>query len=142
MVEGFGLAAASGDGNDVSEVYKLVCESLDKIRKGGGPIFLEFATYRWREHCGPNYDNHIGYRTEAEFLEWKAKEPIRRFYEELRSRGVLSMADSHEMNATIGHEVNAAFAFAESSPFPEAVSAFADLYADSPSCVILKHSEA
>jgi pyruvate dehydrogenase E1 component alpha subunit len=132
MVKGLGIAAGCGDGNDVICVYEMVGEALDSIRKYGGPRFLEFATYRWLEHCGPNYDNDIGYRTEAEFLEWKAKEPIGRFETELRSRGVISAADGGEMGAAIEREVSAAFAFAEASPFPEAASAYADLYAESP----------
>jgi pyruvate dehydrogenase E1 component alpha subunit len=121
-----------GDGNDVVEVYKMTSEVLAEIRAGGGPRFLEFSTYRWREHCGPSYDNDLGYRTEAEFLEWKAKEPIGRFESWLRSRGVISATDAGEMAVAIESEVNAAFAFAEASPFPEAASAYADLYGESP----------
>jgi len=132
MVEGLGLAVASGDGNDAAGVYESVGNALDAIRKGGGPRFLEFATYRWLEHCGPNYDNDIGYRTKAEFLEWKAKEPIGRLEADLRSRGAISAAEIGEMDLAIGREVGAAFAFAEASPFPEAAGACANLYAESP----------
>ena len=35
-----------------------------------GPYFFEFKNYRWREHCGPNYDNDIGYRQKNEFKYW------------------------------------------------------------------------
>ena len=37
------------------------------------PYFLELKNYRWLEHCGPNYDNNIGYRSEKEFQFWKKK---------------------------------------------------------------------
>ena len=50
------------------------------ISQGGGPQFIEFDTYRWREHCGPNYDNDLGYREESEFLYWKKKDPLKVFY--------------------------------------------------------------
>ena len=50
---------------------------MDKIFGGLGTQFIEFNTYRWREHCGPNYDNDIGYRSEAEYLEWKEKDPLK-----------------------------------------------------------------
>ena len=40
---------------------------IKKIRNGIGPVFIEFSTYRWLEHCGPNYDNDIGYRSIVEF---------------------------------------------------------------------------
>ena len=43
----------------------MASAALADIRAGGGPRFLEFSTYRWREHCGPFYDNDIGYRTES-----------------------------------------------------------------------------
>ena len=34
-------------------------------------------TYRWLEHCGPAYDNQIGYREESEFKKWQKKDPLR-----------------------------------------------------------------
>ena len=40
------------------------------------PYFVEFDTYRWLEHCGPNLDNNIGYRSEKEFKIWKKKTPF------------------------------------------------------------------
>ena len=46
------------------------------IRTDGGPGLIELETYRWREHCGPNYDNDIGYRTEEEFEMWKDNDPL------------------------------------------------------------------
>jgi TPP-dependent pyruvate/acetoin dehydrogenase alpha subunit len=66
LAKGHGIESRQGDGNDVAEVYELAGEAVEKARRGGGPSFLEFKTYRWREHCGPNFDNDIGYRTEAE----------------------------------------------------------------------------
>lgn len=129
MVEGLGLPTYSGDGNDVTEVYRITSAALADIRAGGGPRFLEFSTYRWREHCGPSYDNDIGYRTESEFLEWKAKEPISRFELLLRSRGVVSVTEIGQMDAVIEREVSAAFEFAERSPFPELAHASTDVYA-------------
>jgi pyruvate dehydrogenase E1 component alpha subunit len=132
MVESLGLLAAHGDGNDAAEVYKIASEAIAGIRAGGGPRFLEFSTYRWREHCGPNYDNDLGYRTESEFLEWKAKEPIGRFESSMRKRGVISAAEAVRMDAAIEREVTAAFEFADAAPFPDAASAYEDLYADPP----------
>src|ERR1043165_7017418 len=59
MVSAMGLPSAHGDGNDALAVYWMVEEGVRAIRAGGGPRFYEFATYRWREHCGPLYDNDI-----------------------------------------------------------------------------------
>ena len=80
MVQAMGISSQHGDGNDVEGVYKTVKNAKQNILKGGGPQFLEFDTYRWREHCGPNFDNDIGYRDKSEFLRWKKKDPLKKFY--------------------------------------------------------------
>ena len=82
MVRAMGLSAQHGNGNDVEEVARKVKHAKTMILKSGGPQFLEFDTYRWREHCGPNFDNNIGYREESEFLKWKKKDPLKNFYSE------------------------------------------------------------
>jgi len=129
MVRGLGLPSAHGDGNDAMTVYRLASEALAEVRSGAGPRFIEFATYRWREHCGPFYDNDIGYRSEAEFLEWRAKEPIARLESAVVGAGEVSRSGIESMDADIRREVDAAFEFADSSPFPDPRDAYTDVYA-------------
>ncbi len=135
MVAGLGMKSGSGDGNDVRVVYEKVSRALAQIRAGGGPQFLEFSTYRWLEHCGSNYDNHIGYRTEAECEKWKALEPIGRFQSDLLSSGIISDVEVKQMDVGLAREVADAFVFAESAEPPAAECAYTDLYslAQSPS---------
>jgi pyruvate dehydrogenase E1 component alpha subunit len=132
MVQGLGLNTSCGDGNDAAEVSQMARSAIEDIRAGEGPRFLEFHTYRWREHCGPNYDNDLGYRSEEEFLQWKGREPIGRFESKLRSQGLISNAEVDRMDAAIASEVTGAFEFAEAAPYPEAASAYADLYGEAP----------
>jgi len=128
MVAGLGIRSESGDGNDVLEVYEKVSRALSEIRAGSGPRFLEFSTYRWLEHCGPNYDNHIGYRTQAEYEHWRALEPIARFQAVLLSEEIISDVQVEEMDAAVALEVVDAFAFAEAAAPPAAECAYTDLY--------------
>lgn len=128
LAAAIGLTVAHADGNNVESVYEIAFAAVERIRKGNGPQFLEYVTYRWREHCGPNYDNDIGYRTEAEFLEWKARDPIVLYEDLLLSSGRMSREDVDAMQARIAAEVNEAFEFAESSPFPETSEAFLNVY--------------
>ena len=128
MAEGLGLKSGNSDGNDVAEVYTKTVEALASIRGGEGPQLLEFSTYRWLEHCGPNYDNDLGYRTEVEYLAWKAKEPIARFESVLLASDIVSVAEVKQMDLEIVSEVNNAFEFADASPFPSAASAYTDLH--------------
>ena len=140
MVEGLGIAASTGNGNDVEQVFDMTMAALNGIRAGGGPRFLEFSTYRWLEHCGPNYDNDIGYRSEAEFLEWEKKDPIACYEAELIDQSIVTPADIQRMDAKIQREVFEAFDFADASPYPDAESAGFDLYAPEPAIATARQS--
>lgn len=118
IARGHGLPSEQADGNDYQQVAKLSKEAVDCARTGGGPTFLEFMTYRWREHCGPNFDNTIGYRTEDEYLAWKAKCPLARLEQALKKSGELNDTLIEQMRQRIATEIETAFAFAKSSPFP------------------------
>ena len=123
-----GLHATAGDGNDVCASYDLIATAAARARAGEGPQFVELATYRWREHCGPMYDNNIGYRSEAEFESWKARDPIKLFTQVLQAGKVIDQAWLDAATREITQEIDAAFAFAEASPFPDAAEAYSDLY--------------
>lgn len=123
-----GLTAVSGDGNDVLASYELIKAAADRARSGQGPQFVELATYRWREHCGPNYDNAIGYRSEEEFEAWKALDPIARLTNSLLLGGTIDPSWIEALTRNIRAEVDKAFDFAEASAFPPASDAFTDLY--------------
>ncbi len=129
MIAAMGLPASHGDGNDVRATYEMLREGVQAIRAGQGPHFYEFETYRWREHCGPLYDNDLGYRSEAEFTAWKTRDPITRFQRTLLDEKTVVAADIEAMQSAIEQQVAEAFAFAESSPFPEPSDALTDLYA-------------
>lgn len=124
-----GLPAEHGDGNDAIEVYEKASSALDHVRSGRGPYFLEFATYRWREHCGPNYDNDLGYRSTEEFEIWRKRDPIPRLASHLLEVGFLDQTSLNALDAAILNDVEAAFRFAEESPFPEADETCKHLFA-------------
>lgn len=115
---GHGIAAAQGDGNDPLATYALMSGAVAQARSGAGPVFLELMTYRWREHCGPGWDNHIGYRTEAEYLEWRKRDPIALFEARLAAEGLLDRAHQAEFMRRLNDEIAGAFDAAKAAPFP------------------------
>ncbi len=123
-----GLRAASGNGSDVDEVFGLATEAVDRARLGEGPQFLEFRTYRWREHCGPNFDDEFDYRSEHEIKKGLSECPVD-FY---KSRLALtpgqeeSLIDSLEKE--IKKEIDAAFRFAQESALPGVGDGLSKLY--------------
>jgi len=129
MVRGFGIPTDIGDGNNVVEVYSKIKKAVNKIRRGSGPVFFEFSTYRWREHCGPNYDNDIGYRTVNEFEKWKKQDPIRKIENFFSDNKLYSANQINTAHEIAKRKVNEAFEFAEKSPFPDSGTAYENLYA-------------
>ncbi len=127
MVAGVGVETHAADGNDALGVYDLTTRTLDTIRRDRRPVFLEFSTYRWREHCGPNFDNQIGYRSEEEFLQWKERDPIVRLIAS-DAGGDTSTVAFDSLMLKVREEIEDAFAFAEASPFPAPEEMFEDVY--------------
>ena len=71
-----GLPALLIDGNNALEVFETVQKAVARARAGEGPTFIECTTYRYFEHCGPNYDVSLGHRTMEEVEEWRKKDPV------------------------------------------------------------------
>lgn len=129
MVAAMGITTMHTDGNDVEKSYQAAQEAINFVRSGKGPYFLELSTYRWREHCGPNYDNNIGYRSEAEFLDWKKRDPVARYAEKLIKNNLLDSIEYLNMQNQIDDQINEAFEFAKNAPYPLSNQAFEGLYA-------------
>lgn len=130
MVRGFGIVAHQEDGNDVEKVYQLSQYAIEKARTGSGPVFLELMTYRWREHCGPHFDNDIGYRTEEEYQVWREKDPVERYKNMLLKDEVLGLDEFNAIKHGVVVEIDEAVAFAKKSPFPETHLAETNVFAE------------
>ena len=129
IARALGIYADKGDGNNVLDIYNITKKAVAQIQEGHGPAYLEFETYRWREHCGPNFDNQIGYRTEEEYLEWRKRCPIESIENKLKEQEVLAESDINQMKAKIESEIEEAFTFAKNSDFPDSKELYSDLYA-------------
>lgn len=112
----YGLPWAIADGNDVTDVYRVVSEAVARARAGGGTTFIECKTYRVEPHCGIIADE----RDKEEVRLWRSKErdPIARFEARLTDEKVLTQAQIQKMRAAAEQALDEAVAFARSSPFP------------------------
>jgi len=126
LADAHGIKSLQVDGNNVLHVLEASKTAVEHCRAGKGPFFLVLDTYRWREHCGPNYDNDIGYRTESEFLEWKEQDPVSSFIDILKASKQLSDQELQTITAKLQEQIDASFVFAKESklPTPDEVSQF------------------
>jgi len=129
LAQAHGIRTARGDGNEVTEVFRMATEAIEHARSGDGPTFLIFDTFRWLEHCGPNCDDHLGYRLEGELDTWKARCPVERCRKELVEMGALTDSDEEEIRKSILTEITGAFEHARSAPLPSIDTAAANVYA-------------
>jgi pyruvate dehydrogenase E1 component alpha subunit len=129
IAKAYGIHAEKGYGNDVQEVDRVSSKAIEYTRSGKGPSFIEFETYRFREHCGPFYDNNLGYRTEEEFEKWRQQCPLENFGAKLLKKGVLNKAQIDEFKGKIKSEIEEAFSFAKESPFPKVSEINSNVYA-------------
>jgi pyruvate dehydrogenase E1 component alpha subunit len=101
------------DGMDVLVVEETTARALTAIRGGGGPVFVEYDTYRFRAHS--MYDPDL-YRDPAEIAAWKERDPIPAFATVLTGLGHLDDDIVAGMETEIAREIDEAVAFAEASP--------------------------
>lgn len=115
--------------NDLFDLGARVGAAVEKVRAGEGPGFVEILTYRWREHCGPNFDNDLGYRTCEEYESWKGKDPLEKTAGILRAAGVLNPGAEEKLDKKIKAEIGLAVKFAKAAPFPSKKDLDKRLYA-------------
>ena len=124
-----GMTSSMVDGNDVLAVRDVTKKMVSLARNGGGPSLIVASTYRWREHCGPNFDNHIGYRSVKEFEEWQDLCPLEQFYKALVEADLLDAATQVCIRREIEAEIEASFNSAELASFPDPETASLNVYA-------------
>ncbi|NQY17558.1 thiamine pyrophosphate-dependent dehydrogenase E1 component subunit alpha [Alteromonas sp.] len=116
------------DGNQPESTYQAVQNAVSYIRNKQGPYFIEFMTYRHREHCGPNFDDDLNYRPKKDVDYWLENDPISNL-ETLLSDSQDWKKTKRKIEQDIQDEINVAFEYAEQSSFAPLESIGDCLYA-------------
>ena len=120
----FGFDAIQIDGNDIELVYNTVEQAVAKARAGHGPVYIEAMTYRlWGHMMG---DPEV-YRTKEEVAKARENEPIIRLGRRLMELGC-THSDLNRFDSEAEAVITDALQFAESSPLPQSVDAFTDVF--------------
>lgn len=107
------MPAWSVDGMDVLEVHRAATSALTAVRAGGGPMFVEFQTYRFRAHS--MFDPDL-YRDPDEVERWKQRDPIHTFADRLLDAGDLTADALEALWTAAREETEAAVIAAEAAP--------------------------
>ena len=112
----YNIPGIIADGMDVIAVYKTVRSIIDNVRKGEGPVLLEFKTYRFFGHGA---SDHRPYRTRDEENEWKNRCPVCVFKAGLLSENPDIGNTLKKIEEEVEEELNQAVTFMEKSPEPD-----------------------
>lgn len=127
---GFGIPGVRvEEGQDFLAVFEAVSAAVERARRGEGPSLVEVVTYRFNEHS-EGLRLGVDYRDAAEKASWLEKDPIVLFRKRLVTDGVATDDELDALEREVDAEVEDAFEFSQTSPFPDASVAFADLYTE------------
>jgi TPP-dependent pyruvate/acetoin dehydrogenase alpha subunit len=129
MVNGMGIKSVKIETTNVLDCLNKTTEIIKLARTSKKPVFIEYDTYRWLEHCGPNDDDYLGYRPQGELNKWKEKDPVSNLRKILTSDFGISDSEIREIHEEIEIEVLAAFDQAKKDKFPTLEQSQADVYA-------------
>ncbi|BCS87530.1 thiamine pyrophosphate-dependent dehydrogenase E1 component subunit alpha [Pseudodesulfovibrio sediminis] len=125
--KGYGITSYCVDGNDVEAVYEAADKAVKQLRQGGGPVFIEAKTYRWKGHVGPGEDWKTGARDREELEQWKKECPLKRYLAKLKEDGV-SASDFDALVQKTDAMLDAALEEARKSEFPPTEQMYELLY--------------
>jgi pyruvate dehydrogenase E1 component alpha subunit len=123
--ESLGVPGMRCDGMDVADTYRVVCEAVRRVREERQPLLIEAVTYRFRGHSMADPEQ---YRSKEEVAQWRERDPIPAFGEQLVKDGILDEAALAQIDADAIARVDAAVEFAEASPYPTPESLYDDVY--------------
>ena len=110
----YGVESAKTNGMDLLEVKKAVEKATAYIKSTGKPYFLVCNTYRFRAHS--MFDAQL-YREKKEVDEWKKRDPILTFSNQLLKNELISPDDIDTIEDKVKAEVQKAVDFAEAGTF-------------------------
>ena len=111
----FAMKSYEVDGNDVLEVYRVVREARAYMVENGAPVLIVEHTYRTSGHSKSDGNR---YRTKEEIAEWKAKNPVIRFINQLLENGY-AQSEIDEIDRITSETIESAVDYAIACPEPE-----------------------
>ncbi len=101
------------DGMDVLDVARATRRATQMILGGGGPVFIEFQTYRFRAHS--MFDPDL-YRSADEIDRWKLRDPITNLTDWLVTHELAGRSQIDEMWEQARSETERAVSAADAGP--------------------------
>ena len=129
MVSAMGVESHQVDVSNPVIAYLKVSELIEDHRKSKKPLLIEFFTYRWLEHCGPNDDDGLGYRPEGELQSWQESDSLNKLELLLKSEYKIDSNELAKISREIQEEIDIVFEKVKVDRFPTIEESMSDVYA-------------
>jgi pyruvate dehydrogenase E1 component alpha subunit len=126
----YGFDGLQVDGNDLLAVYVATRDALARAKAGKGPTLIECLTYRMSLHT--TADDPSRYRSKAEEEDWQRKDPIPRFRDYLKGKGLWDEAWQECLERDIEAEIRGAIEEAEAERDFDPADMFDHVFATPP----------
>jgi TPP-dependent pyruvate/acetoin dehydrogenase alpha subunit len=127
---GYDMPGITVDGMDVFAVYDAAGQAVERARNGEGPSLLECRTYRFYGHTV--FDNPLTYRTKEEEDQWRARDPLKLFRENVLPLGDITLEELDQIDQEAADLMEEAIKFADDGPLPETDKIYEDVYVSYP----------
>ena len=124
ITKAYDMLSYIGDGNNVFEVYDITKKAINEAKQKNTPIFLEFKNYRF---SGQYEGDTQLYQPQEEIDKAKQNDPIK-LAKENSSKYGLNKNDLEKIINEAKEEVDKAFDFADTQPWPQPEDAHEEVY--------------
>ena len=128
ITKAYDMLSYIGDGNNVFEVYEITKKAINEAKQKNTPIFLEFKNYRF---SGQYEGDTQLYQPQEEIDKAKQNDPIK-LAKENSSKYGLNKNDLEKIINEAKEEVDKAFDFADTQPWPQPEDALEEVYVNYP----------
>ena len=128
ITKAYDMLSYIGDGNNVFEVYDITKKAINEAKQKNTPIFLEFKNYRF---SGQYEGDTQLYQPQEEIDKAKQNDPIK-LAKENSSKYDLNKNDLEKIINEAKEEVDKAFDFADTQPWPQPEDALEEVYVNYP----------
>ena len=128
ITKAYDMLSYIGDGNNVFEVYDITKKAINEAKQKNTPIFLEFKNYRF---SGQYEGDTQLYQPQEEIDKAKQNDPIK-LAKENSSKYGLNKNDLEKIINEAKEEVDKAFIFADTQPWPQPEDALEEVYVNYP----------
>ena len=111
----------------LDDVEQVTLSAIQHMENNNGPALIYFENYRWLEHCGPNFDDDLGYRPQGELDYWMSRCPINTLEQKLLLQGT-SEKELSDLKSGILESICLEFEKARAADYPSSDSLFHNLY--------------